>query len=190
MSDDAAGTPTEKPLFAPGYLAGPARAAQPPNPTAVTRSRRPRPVDLAVLLMRVASMTPLLGILALYLERDLMYGVMNEAVLGSDRSDASEIVGGAWAWLLVWVLVLTVAEAVLWLWMAHANGSGRAWARVFSTVLFVLLIVEAAPVVFSDPGAVVTIRYALEVALGATVVVLLWRPESSRFFAARSARAA
>ena len=32
----------------------------------------------------------------------------------------------------------------LWLWMARANGQGRNWARILSTVLFVLATLSCA----------------------------------------------
>jgi len=35
-----------------------------------------------------------------------------------------------------------LAVVSLWLWMARANGQGRNWARILSTVLFVLATLQ------------------------------------------------
>ncbi|HEY6279097.1 MAG TPA: hypothetical protein VIX86_22515 [Streptosporangiaceae bacterium] len=85
---------------------------------------------------------------------------------------------------LVWVS--------LWLWMARANGQGRNWARILSTVLFVLATFELRGA-FTQPvshaGFGVTVLYyggaVLFVAgwlAGGAAVWLLWRPASTAFF--------
>ena len=43
--------------------------------------------------------------------------------------------------ITVWIVVGLVGIA-LWLWMARANGQGRNWARILSTVLFVLATLQ------------------------------------------------
>jgi hypothetical protein len=69
--------------------------------------------------------------------------------------------------------------------MAYVNGQGKSWARIVATVLGGLNVVftllglrnqTAAGVAFSLVGLL----------LAAGIVFLLWRPESSRFYEARS----
>jgi hypothetical protein len=80
----------------------------------------------------------------------------------------------------------------MWLWMARANGQGRNWARILSTVLFVLATLQLRGA-FTRPGSHagfgVTVLYyggaVLFVAAwlaGGAAVWLLWRPASTAFF--------
>jgi len=93
--------------------------------------------------------------------------------------------------ITLWI-VFSLVMIALWLWMARVNGQGRNWARILSTVLFVLAALQlrgdfSQPV--SHAGFGVTVLYygstALFVAawlVGAAAVWLLWRPGSSAFF--------
>jgi hypothetical protein len=70
----------------------------------------------------------------------------------------------------------------LWLWMSRANRAGKNWARVFSTVLFGLASLDLFGV-FSQPKTALGLIFPLLTWLiGLGVIVLLWRPDSSRFF--------
>jgi hypothetical protein len=77
-------------------------------------------------------------------------------------------------------------DCVLWLWMARKNESGRAWARILSTIFFagfcvgMVLDVRHGPI---EVSVLAVISWL--VALGA--VILIWRPESGRFYRERSA---
>ena len=93
--------------------------------------------------------------------------------------------------ITAWVLGGLVTMA-LWLWMARANGQGRNWARILSTVLFVLATLQL-PGAFTQPvshaGSGATVLYygvaVLFVAawlVGAVAVWLLWRSASRTFF--------
>jgi hypothetical protein len=93
--------------------------------------------------------------------------------------------------LTVWI-VFGLAGVCLWLWMARANGQGRNWARILSTVLFVLAALQLRGAVtrpVSHAGFGVTVLYdggaVLFVAAwlaGGAAVWLLWRPASTAFF--------
>jgi hypothetical protein len=70
----------------------------------------------------------------------------------------------------------------LWLWMSWANKGGKNWARIFSTVLFGLATLDLFGV-FSQPKTALGLIFPLLTWLiGLGVIVLLWRPDSSRFF--------
>jgi hypothetical protein len=86
-------------------------------------------------------------------------------------------------------LVATLIGAGLWLWMAWATRSGRPWARTVGTVLFGVNTVMAPFAVLVDLGflsagsmqallALAAFRWLLALA----VVVLLWTPESGRYY--------
>ena len=90
------------------------------------------------------------------------------------------------------LMVAGLVVIALWLWMARANGQGRDWARILSTVLFVLATLQL-PGAFTQPvshaGFGVTVLYYGSVEpfvaawlVGAAAVWLLWRPASTAFF--------
>ena len=93
--------------------------------------------------------------------------------------------------ITVWI-VFGLAGVSTWLWMARANGQGRNWARILSTVLFVLATLQlrgAVTRLVSHAGFGVTVLYyggaVLFVAAwlaGGAAVWLLWRPPSTAFF--------
>jgi hypothetical protein len=88
----------------------------------------------------------------------------------------------AFSGFLVLALVSAGIGIGLWILMARANGRGRNWARIVSTVLFVietLSVLEA----LRGPKTVVGLVFpALTWLVGLGAIWLLWRPESSAFF--------
>jgi hypothetical protein len=82
---------------------------------------------------------------------------------------------------VVALVVVGIISVLLWAWMAWAINRGASWARIVGTVLFALLTVE---VVLSLPRASLSIFYILlEWLLGLAATILLWRKESSEYFA-------
>jgi ABC-type spermidine/putrescine transport system permease subunit II len=92
------------------------------------------------------------------------------------------------------VLAVTIAvvESLiaigLWLLMAWANKNGRNWGRITATVLFGLntlfLLLS-----FVRASVSISLAFSLLVWLvGLGAIVLLWRKESSQYFAAASSR--
>jgi hypothetical protein len=90
--------------------------------------------------------------------------------------------------ITVWIVAGLIGIA-LWLWMARANGQGRNWARILSTVLFVLATLQ----LISDLQQAVSPAGTIEPVLGLLLAVLgwlpglsavwlLWHPASSAFF--------
>ena len=77
------------------------------------------------------------------------------------------------------ITVVTVAflvPAALWLWMARAASQGRSWARILSTVLFVLATLQLT----ASRGVVQVLTVAPGLADGLAVVWLLWRRAPAR----------
>jgi hypothetical protein len=70
----------------------------------------------------------------------------------------------------------------LWLWMSWANKEGKNWARIFSSVLFGLATLDLFGV-FSQPKTALGLIFPLLTwVIGLGAIVLIWRPDSSRFF--------
>ncbi|HEY8043730.1 MAG TPA: hypothetical protein VIF35_05660 [Streptosporangiaceae bacterium] len=92
--------------------------------------------------------------------------------------------------LVVYEVVIQIITIGLWLWMAAANKAGKSWARIVSTVLFILntLILLSS---LARPHAVLGILLLVLVWLaGLGAIILLWLRDSSAYFAAsKSARA-
>ncbi len=86
-------------------------------------------------------------------------------------------------------VVSALIGAGLWIWMAVMNGKGRSWARVLSTVLGGLSILSLlANLAQSTNTAATTIQGLISVALAVTILVLLWKKESTAYYQAVSAQ--
>src|SRR5437870_4395794 len=84
--------------------------------------------------------------------------------------------------IITLAIVSGLIGIALWLWMAKMNGQGKNWARVLSTVLFGLATIDLFGV-FSQPTTTISLVFpVLTWIIGAGVVFLLWRRESSSFF--------
>jgi hypothetical protein len=90
--------------------------------------------------------------------------------------------------LVAAAIVEDVITLGLWLLMAWANRAGQSWARIVATVLFGL---NTLVVVLNLARAAVSLSLVFVILIwliGLGAIVLLWRKESSQFFAAGSAR--
>ncbi len=77
----------------------------------------------------------------------------------------------------------------LWLWMAWKNGQGRGWARIVATVLGGLNVVMTLfSVASGNATALAMVLGLVNLVLAVAILVLLWKKESSAFYAARSGR--
>lgn len=98
-------------------------------------------------------------------------------------------VGGAQlATTVVFMIAVTLILTAAWVLMARTVQQGRNWARITSSVLFILWSyvtflsiggVTAGAAVFVEVIAMLAIW-----AVGLVALVLLWRPESSAYFRA------
>ena len=82
------------------------------------------------------------------------------------------------------IVIFGLVPIALWLWMARATSQGWNWARILSTVLFILATLQ----LIESQGVAQVFCAALTWLSGLAAVWLLWRPASSAFF--KSARAA
>jgi hypothetical protein len=93
---------------------------------------------------------------------------------------------------IVSTIIIGLIAVGLWLWMARMNGAGRNWARITASVLFALWTYYTYVSIGQVRGAatfVVSMAIVLATWLiGLGALVLLWRPDSSAYFKARSSR--
>jgi uncharacterized membrane protein (UPF0136 family) len=80
--------------------------------------------------------------------------------------------------ITLFIVVFGLIPIALWLWMARATSQGQNWARIASTVLFVVATLE----LISSRGVVPVFSAALTWLIGLAAVWLLWRPVSGAFF--------
>jgi hypothetical protein len=80
--------------------------------------------------------------------------------------------------IALFIVVFGLVPVALWLWMARAVGRGRNWARITSTMLFMLATLE----LISSRGVVPVVGAVLIWLIGLAAVWLLWRSASSAFF--------
>jgi hypothetical protein len=75
----------------------------------------------------------------------------------------------------------------LWVWMALMNKSGKSWARIVATVLFLLNTLVLLLGVARGGAAAGSLVSVLTWLIGLGAVILLWRKDSSEYVTAQSA---
>lgn len=168
-----------------GAWASDVRAAGPGVPPAV---EQPQTIGTAVRLMYVGAALSVLSILlALFQIDDIRDQIRDDdATLSSNELDAAVAVAVAF------IVIVGLIGVGVWIWMAMMNGQGKRWARVVATVLGVLNVLSAlAGLAGSDVNRTSTLGQVLGLlgaVLAAVILVLLWRPESTRYYDAMSPR--
>ncbi|KRF37550.1 hypothetical protein [Nocardioides sp. Soil805] len=153
----------------------------PPVPT-----EPPAPLRTAVLLMRVGALLSLLSLLSTFLFRDQIRDQVEQTLEDQGSAITADAVDTAVAIGTAFAVVVGLVGVALWLWMAWANGRGKSWARIVATVLFALSAISFL-FSFSQPQPVLsTVLGLVNLVLGAAIVVLLWKRESSDYYAAVS----
>lgn len=178
----------------PGYPSYPGPYAPPTPPFPAAPADRPETLRYVVYGMYLGAVLTLLSAALTLTHLDTIREVARHqvaAVPGSslDPDSAANL-----------AVTVGVASAVigalvglgLWIWMAVANGRGLAWSRVVATVFGGIDIVVAifglvggTMVATKIPGT--TIIDGIDLVLAIVLLVLLWRPECSRYYAAVTA---
>ncbi len=157
---------------------------------------RPRSVDLAVRLMYAGAVVSVLsGIAALFQDRDALRESIRKSLSSSGQDVTQSAVDNAITVGIVASLVVGLVVAGVWVLMGVFNGRGRSWARLVATVLGLVNVVftitglvGAASVTGAGGGLVSTLLSLVNLVLAAVILFLLWKRESSDYFAAVSAR--
>jgi hypothetical protein len=144
---------------------------------------QPQTIRLAVRLMWLGAALSLLGLLLTFTQTD----AIRDAIEDSDSSLTASEVDTAVDVIVAFNVVIGVIGVGLWLWMASANGKGQSWARIVATVLGGLNVAGTLFTLSSSGSTAVTTMFALiGVALAVVILVLLWRPDSSRYYEFKS----
>ncbi len=164
----------------PGYGAYPTAPVPPPAGPA---PEPPRSILTAVKLMYVGAGLSALNIVFAFLSRDAIRDTLadNDSTLTADEIDSgANVIVGVFA-------LIGVIGVALWLWMAAMNKRGRSWARVVATVLGGLNIISTL-LGLGQAGGLTIVLNLITLALAGTILWLLYRKESSGYYAAVSAR--
>jgi hypothetical protein len=157
--------------------------AQMPEPQ---RPDPPPPLLMAVRLMYVGAGLSAIGIvLAL-----VTIGSLKTAILKRHPLYTTSQVHSLQTATVVSVIVGGLIAIGLWILMARANGAGKSWARIVASVLFAINTLDLL-------ASAVQVHAAASLAFGGLVwlaglgaTILLWRGESSQYFAAVSGKGA
>jgi hypothetical protein len=137
--------------------------------------------------MRVGAALSVLSLLTVFLFRDTMRDAVVQSLEDAGTTADANTVDAAVAIGTGTAVVFGLIGVALWLWMASANGKGKSWARILSTVFFGLSVVGfLVNLLQPQPGLALALA-VVSLLLGAVIVFLLWKKESSEFYAAASA---
>ena len=171
------GTPPEQPAGTAPAWSGTSQDPMTPE----SAPQPPKPILTAVKLMYVGAAIQLISVFFTLASREEIRDAVIESDTGLSDADVDTAVNVA-VGVGVGVSVLGV---LLWLWMASANKKGRSWARVVATVLGGLNIVFTLYSLSSGGGAGVGVLVnVVSIALAAVILWLLYRPESTEYYAA------
>ena len=158
------------------YQPHPEGGQMPPDPT---RPDPPRPVRTAVLLMYTGAALSAISLIVTVLSLHAIERVIRNA---SSTLTAQQVHNDAIVAVTIAVVESLIAIG-LWLLMAWGNKNGQSWARITATVLFGL---NTLFLLLSFVRATVSVSLAFSVLvwlIGLGAIVLLWRKESSQYFA-------
>ena len=114
-------------------------------------------------------------------------GSLRSALHKSDPTLTSAQLHNLQTVVVVGSVAIGVISIGLWVWMAVMNKAGKSWARIVATVLFGLNTLFLLLGVARAGAAASSLVSILIWLIGLGVVILLWRKDSSGYFAEQSA---
>lgn len=151
-----------------------------------SQSDPPQPVRTAVRLMWAGAAISALAVILTVAQT----GAIREQLSGQQLPAGTDLDAVVSATIAV-VVAIGVIGVALWALMAIMNRRGKAWARIVATVLGALNVLLNLLTIGGAVGATPTLSLLMGVVslvLAAVIVFLLWRPESSRWYDAMSAK--
>jgi hypothetical protein len=143
----------------------------------------PPPLATAVKLMYVGAGLSAISSVSNLFQRD----EFREEIAENDSSLTEDEVDTAVNVAMGINVVVGLLVVGLWIWMARTNERGQSWARVTATVLGGLSILSLlVSLGVGQATAVSAVLGVVSLALAAVILYLLYRPESSRYYEARS----
>ncbi len=149
---------------------------------------QPPSIQMAVRLMWVGAGLSMVSLVVTLLTLSSLKSHIQDQLAKSNPTLSTSDINTTYHTVVAGAVVGAIVGVALWLWMAWKNGQGRSWARVVATVLGVdQPALEHLHHRGGHSLAVSGILTVLNLILAIVILVLLWRRESSEFYAARSA---
>lgn len=145
------------------------------------RLPQPNSLRLAVRLMQAGGVIAVLNGLSVLLLRGTFRDQLEDQDLSGSEIDTAVNVAVAFG------LIFGLLGAALWFWMAFANGKGKKWARVVATVLFAISVLSFLASFAQEQTIVSRLLGIVVFLIGLGAIVLMYRPESSRYYEQESA---
>lgn len=159
--------------------AGPGYAVSVPEP--------PKSILNAARLMYVGAALSAIGVLLTLLGGDAIRDAIEESNGVSGPALTQDQIDAAVSLTIAFTSVIGLGAVGLWLWMASANKKGRSWARTVATVLGGLnILLSLGTLALASSTTVTTLINLVSLALAVGILWLLYRPESTRYYAAVS----
>lgn len=150
-----------------------------PYPAVDVDQRPPASVLTAVKLMYAGAVLSAIGVVVQFIgipsERAHLRHQHNPK-LSSDQIH-SIVIGS-----VVLIAVIGIVSIGLWIWMARSNGAGKPWARIVSSVLFVLSTLDLLTSLRELGFQIGLILGLLIWLVGLAAIIMLWRQESTAYF--------
>lgn len=183
---DPEGRPDSTYTTTSGLPSFPGTTADEPASTAPVMPQ-PSSISLAVQLMRAGAAVSVLSLVVTLLSLGDLKSQVREQLAANGQKITDEVVNASYGFAIAVGVLGSLIAVLLWLWMAWKNGQGRTWARIVATVLGVINVLST---IFTLTGGTAPIAASIlaviNVVLAIVILALLWRKESSTFYAGRS----
>jgi hypothetical protein len=143
-----------------------------------TPDSAPQSVRRAAVVMYVGAAASLISIVVDFTARHI---IRAQLLANNHKLTASQLNNGEHAVVAGLALGALIA-AGFWIWMAISCKAGKSWARIVSTVLFVIATIQVLGGLRAPFGAGVRIAGLVVWVIGLVAIVLLWQRESSSYF--------
>lgn len=146
---------------------------------------QPASMRLAVRLMLAGAAVSLVSLVVSLVTLGSLKSQVRDQLEQRGQQVSQSTLDSAYGFAIGFVVVAGLISVGLWLWMAWKNGQGRGWARIVATVLAVFNLPSTLFAVASGNATpTASILSVINLILAIVIVVLLWRKESSAFYAA------
>jgi hypothetical protein len=143
----------------------------------------PPPVLMAVRLMFVGAAISVLGLIANLATVGSLKGTIEKAYPAYTPSHVHSLE----IQLVVSTTITALIAIGLWVWMALANKAGKSWARIISTILFAFNTLFLLLSLLQPHASLGLAASGLVWLTGLGATILIWRRESSPYYATRAA---
>jgi len=180
--------PPQDPSDEPGPGGFPRHPGTPPSAGDVGAPAQPSSIRTAVRLMWAGAAVSVVSLVVTFTTLDTLKEKVREQLEASDANVSQSTIDAAYTAGIAFGVFGAIVGALLWLWMAWKNGQGRSWARIVASILGGINLLSTIFTVVSGNATPAAIAVALiNLLLAVVILVLLWRKESSDFYAATSA---